>query len=117
MTWTFTIEPTIPGLTIESDGLNSAILHGSPLQPFSGVVLVSATDGATIITSALELHLYPFEKTLIAEIDNRSNLLTTVGFISKDLQVSVLDTHIIFETIPTIVSTAPLTTTFTSNPI
>lgn len=115
MTWTFTIVPEIPGLTIESDGLNSAVLHGSPLQPFSGTVLVRATDGVTIITSALQLHLYPFEKTLIAEIDNRSNLLTTVGFISKDLQVSVLDSHIIFETVPTIVSTVPITTQFTSD--
>ena len=117
MTWIFSIEPEIPGLTIDPDGANGAILQGSPSEPFSGTVLVRATNGSVTLTSPLHLDLYPFEKTLIAQIDNRSNLLTTVGFISKDLQVSVLENRINFDTVPTIVSTAPLTTTFTSDPI
>jgi len=88
MTWIFTVDPVIPGLSITTDGVNKARLQGHPLQPFSGSVTVTANNGAVSVSSIVQLTILPLESIPIAVIDSLSIAVNRVVFESDIIEIS-----------------------------
>jgi len=88
MTWIFTVDPVIPGLSITTDGVSKARLQGNPLYPFSGSITVTANNGAVSVSSVVQLTILPLESIPIAVIDSLSIAINRVVFESDIIEIS-----------------------------
>lgn len=114
MTWIFSISPEIPGLAISANG-DKAMLHGHPMAMFSGIIMITASDGTRSISTSFQLDLYPLSKISIAAIENNSELTDSIAIESRELKATVLQGRVLIESVPIVPSTLPSQITFTSD--
>lgn len=92
MTWTYTMTPVIPGLTIVPSGLDSRIAEivGIPEQPYSGQVTIEATDGVQVLTQVITVEFVAVTATPIASLEFGISWGNQIRFAFEPIDIDAL---------------------------